>query len=170
MVLLMAKPVHIHDVLRQRLLLCVERPKPKFEGATQDVPPEKRHLLFEKLWETQTSETFITYMRNRLCMGALRYGDIPEQRKKGSKYDVLSPITNKVELYEKTGNTEYLVDAANYLLLVFELDKHPNKHWEALDDHHDHCKIKKPHSHENKKAAQTRKETQVKKQAPARSR
>lgn len=95
------------------------------------------------LERTQWSSEFETLMRNRLMMGAYRYGFITEQRAKGTPFDVQGPIDKKIQMYKKTGNTEYLVDAANYLMLVFDLDPHPTKHFHALDDHHDHCKEKK---------------------------
>lgn len=98
-----------------------------------------------KVLEENWSPTFERLMRNRLMVGALRYGLISQQKKKrktGVAWDVLKPIQDKVAAYERTGNTEYLVDAANYLLLVFELDEHPNKHFSTLDDHHDHCELK----------------------------
>lgn len=65
-----------------------------------------------------------------------------EKRKKPGHWDLLSALRSKAEGYERTGNTEYLVDAANYCLLAFELDAHPRKHFHALDDHTDHCKKK----------------------------
>ena len=120
---------HTHDVLRDRLHKragLTEPPKAKFNLMALEVSEWSRE--FEKL------------MRARLVMGALRYGTLSEKRIKGKRWDLIEPIRKKVELYEQTGNTEYLVDAANYCLLAFECDNHPNKHFRALDDHHDHCK------------------------------
>lgn len=125
----MAKLTFSHDILRQRLLLragLAEKPQPKFS--------------LTSLMETEWSPQFEFLMRNRLIMGAFRYGLLSEKRKKGKKWDLLEPIRKKVEKYEETGNVEYLVDAANYCLLAFECDDHPLKHFKALDDHHDHCK------------------------------
>ena len=41
--------------------------------------------------------------------------------------------------YEMTGNTEYLVDIANYCLLAFLEDEHPNKHFSAMDENEGHA-------------------------------
>ena len=99
----------------------------------------------KKLEKSEWSDEFERLMRNRLLMGAMRYGTFEE--KKATMYskdpwDLLTPVRTKLELYQSTGNSEYLVDAANYLLLAFEFDPHPNKHFQALDDHHDHCRRK----------------------------
>jgi hypothetical protein len=67
------------------------------------------------------SEEFIQLMRNRLVMGAFRYGLMAEQDY--SKFDTLSAARNKLELYEKTLNLEFLVDAANNCLLTFVQNK-----------------------------------------------
>lgn len=129
----------IHDILRDRLLKqagLFEYPKSKFKPAD-----------IRSLEKTEWSPKFEQLMRNRLLMGALRYGTMAEKAKNaanGKHWDLLGALKKKLEGYEATGNTEYLVDAANYLLLAFEFDPHPNKHFYALDDHSDHCKWKKP--------------------------
>lgn len=97
---------------------------------------------FATLQKTQWSPEFEQYMRNRLIMGALRYGLLLDKKKKRNKYDLLGAIKSKVQKYVETGNKEYLVDIANYCLLEFECNDHPKAHFHALDEHHDHCKLK----------------------------
>lgn len=91
-------------------------------------------------------------MRNRLLMGALRYGTMKEKAVLTSqnRWDLVGAIGYKIKKYEETGNAEYLVDAANYCLLAFEFDPHPRKHFSSLDDHADHCQ-KKPLNQEKRK-------------------
>jgi len=80
------------------------------------------------------STTFEKYMRNRLVMGHLRYGEEKDSLKINSKdYDYIEKAMECIRLYEKTGNDELLVDIANYALLEFEAGKHPKKHFRALD-------------------------------------
>jgi hypothetical protein len=107
---------------------------------------------FATLQKTEWSPRFEMLMRNRLLMGALRYGTMEEKRKNAAKnrWDLTGAIEEKAKLYEKTGNSEYLVDMANYCLLAFEFDPHPNKHFKALDDHHDHCKPRRLNSERRK--------------------
>lgn len=99
---------------------------------------------YKKLQRTEWSNLFEKLMRNRLIMGALRYGTLEDKKinAKQNRWNLLQALQSKIESYEQTGNTEYLVDAANYCLLAFECDPHPNKHFHALDNHHDHCRRK----------------------------
>lgn len=99
-----------------------------------------------RLEQTEWSTKFERYMRARLVMGALRYGTLAENDKPGNqdRWDVKTAIDKKVEAYEATGNTEHLVDAANYLMLVFIRDPHPNKHFAASDAESFHCPQKAP--------------------------
>ena len=120
-----------HDILRDRLLS---------RCGLQELPQPKHS--FEELQRTEWSPTFEQLMRNRLIMGALRYGTLEEKRHRPVPYDLIGAIKSKIELYDRTGNLEYMVDIANYCLLEFELGDHPTRHFEALDNHHNHCKYK----------------------------
>jgi hypothetical protein len=125
------KTITNFEHLRERLLSragLVTPPKPKYS--------------FTDLEKSEWSPRFEELMRNRLLMGAFRYGLLEEKRKIGRKWDLVGAIEEKMKLYKDTGNTEYLVDIANYCLLEFECGFHPNKHFRALDDHHNHCKVK----------------------------
>lgn len=97
---------------------------------------------FATLQKTEWSPEFEQHMRNRLLMGALRYGLLADKKKNPNKWDLLKALRSKIKGYLKTHNKEYLVDAANYLLLEFECPSIPNTFFKALDDHHDHCKLK----------------------------
>lgn len=79
-------------------------------------------------WSTE----FESLMRNRLIMGALRYGKIGDKNK--PKYNRLSAIAKNILIYNETGNDEFLVDIANLCLLEFVEGEHPNKHFKAADD------------------------------------
>ena len=84
------------------------------------------------LRKTEWSRTFESLMRNRLLMGAFRYGLIRHKGEQG--YDMVGSLRRRIELYEKTGNLEALVDVANLALLEFEHPSHPSAHFEAEDD------------------------------------
>lgn len=86
----------------------------------------------EALRKSEWSDRLEELMRNRLVLGAMRYGKIHQPGKK--KYDRTSNIIERIKAYSKTGNLELLVDAANLCLLEFEESNHPNKHFEAVDD------------------------------------
>ncbi|MES2598613.1 MAG: hypothetical protein V4662_24980 [Verrucomicrobiota bacterium] len=120
-----------HDILRDRLL--------RRAGLADPIKPKHQLADLEK---SEWSPEFEQLMRNRLLMGALRYGVLEQKRRFGNKWDLMGAVKEKVKLYEDSGNTEYLVDIANYVLLEFECGHHPTKHFAALDNHHGHCRVK----------------------------
>lgn len=124
--------MNIHEFIRQRLL--------RKAGLAELTKPKHR---LEDLVHSEWSPNFEQLMRNRLLMGALRYGTLENKRKVGSKWDLMGAIEKKIALYNETGNLEYLVDIANYCLLEFKCGAHPKRHFSALDNHHDHCQMKR---------------------------
>jgi hypothetical protein len=115
--------IYIHDVLRNRLLLragLVELPKPKYS--------------LKQLEESQWSPLFETLMRNRLIMGAFRYGPFNFPGYVRPKYNRIGSIKKRLTLYEQSGNTEVLVDIANLCLLEFVEGVHPKRHFHASDN------------------------------------
>jgi len=110
-----------HEIMRHRLLIkagLVEIQKPRY--------------TLKELERRQWSDQFEIYMRNRLLMGGMRYGLMGEKGK--PQYDSIASARKRLDLYEETGNTEYLVDAANLCMVEFVEGKHPNKHFSATDD------------------------------------
>lgn len=81
---------------------------------------------------SEWSPQFETLMRNRLLMGRFRYGRM--DRKEERNYDRVGSMTQRLSLYQKTGNLEHLVDVANLAMMEFEHGEHPFKHFEAADD------------------------------------
>lgn len=77
--------------------------------------PEK---TLESLRQSEWSPEFEKLMRNRLVMGALRYGLLHAEGK--PQYDRVQAILDRALMYEKTMNKEFLVDIANLSLLEFE--------------------------------------------------
>lgn len=49
------------------------------------------------------------------------------------KVDALESAQQRLKLYEQTGNTEYLIDAANFMMIEFMRPAHPRAHFEATD-------------------------------------
>lgn len=86
----------------------------------------------EELKRISWSPEFETLMRNRLLVGAFRYGLLNEEGKPA--FDSVGSAIKRLELYLETGNTEHLVDAANLCLVEFVEGKHPKKHFKAEDD------------------------------------
>ena len=109
----------IHDYIRNHLLETL--------GMHRKKMPDLNELK-----KTQWSPLFEKLMRNRLIMGAIRYGLLKEKGKQ--KYNRIDSIKQRLELYNFDGNAEHLVDIANLCLLAFEEPNHPNFHFDAQDD------------------------------------
>ena len=111
----------ITEFIRQRLLARV---------ITGPVGDKKETL--QELRQSEWSDRFERYMRNRLLMGRFRYGAMHDPAK--GDYDCVRAAQRHLQLYQDTGNLEHLVDAANMCLVEFEHSRHPNKHFQAIDD------------------------------------
>lgn len=118
----------VHDQLRTRLLSKAGL----LEGS-------HKLLKLEDLERTEWSPQFEQLMRNRLIMGALRYGLLHAPGKK--QYDRVASMTRRLSKYQESGNMEFLVDVANLCLLEFEECSHPTKHFRSHDDG-EHVKAK----------------------------
>ena len=93
---------------------------------------EQNLVSFEELLQTEWSIDFETLMRNRLILGAFRYGRLNSPNK--PKYNRIGSILTRLDAYVLTGNKENLVDIANLCLCEFEECNHPNQHFESIDD------------------------------------
>jgi dihydrofolate reductase len=89
-------------------------------------------ITFEELQQTEWDVDFEKLMRNRLIMGATRYGRIGAKNK--PKYDRINSMIKRLTKFQESGNKEFLVDVANLCLLEFVECNHPNQHFHAIDD------------------------------------
>jgi len=89
-------------------------------------------ILLHDLKRTEWDNGFEQLQRNRLVMGAFRYGRLSIPGK--PVYDRISAAIHRLEEYKMTGNDELLVDVANFMMLEFVEGKHPLKHFESIDD------------------------------------
>lgn len=92
-------------------------------------------LDYDQLIITEWSSQFEQLQRNRLIIGALRYGCFNDPKKK--RYNRCDSIHKRLKIYEKTRNTEYLVDIANMAMLEFEEGNHKKKHFRSVK-HEEH--------------------------------
>lgn len=89
-------------------------------------------ITFDELQQTEWNVDFEKLMRNRLIMGAMRYGRIGAKNK--PKYDRVSSMIKRLTKFQQSGNKEFLVDVANLCLLEFVECNHPNEHFHSIDD------------------------------------
>lgn len=76
------------------------------------------------------SERFDELRRNRVETSFYKYGPAKKNYASGN-VNALATMERCIEQYNATGNTEYLVDAANYLMFEFMYPQHPDAHFRA---------------------------------------
>ena len=112
----------VHDQIREHALM------------TAGVFDARRLPDLESLRETEWNSEFETLMRNRLVMGAFRYGLFAMKLAGNHGWDLIGYLQSKLDHYKATGDMEDLVDVANMALLEFTAPTHKDAHWKAKDD------------------------------------
>lgn len=88
-------------------------------------------LIDDKVVSSEVSKQFIDGMTNRMVVSFYKYGPV----KVGApKMDAISSARNCMRKYAETGNTEYLMDAANYMMIEFMFPKRDGAFFKATDD------------------------------------
>lgn len=80
---------------------------------------------------SEFSEEFVERMRARMGMAYYKYGPIRDAYP--HKVSALQSLRKRLDRYEETGNTEWLVDAANFAMIEYMLPAHKNAHFRATD-------------------------------------
>ena len=79
--------------------------------------------------KTEYSDEFWNGMKARMGVSFHKYGPC-----KKSVADHVSNVIARLRKYEETGNTEYLMDAANFAMIEFMHPSHPQAHFTPTDD------------------------------------
>lgn len=87
--------------------------------------------FIEKALETDWSDEFVMRMQNRMVVSYAKYGPIRDAFPK--KINAIESLQKRLDKYLETGNTEWLVDAANFALIEYLCPSHPNAHFRATD-------------------------------------
>jgi hypothetical protein len=80
---------------------------------------------------SEFSEKFVEYMRNRMAVSFHKYGPVADAYP--AKVDAVASLMKRLERYAETGNTEWLVDAANFAMIEFMHPRHENAHFAGTD-------------------------------------
>ncbi|MFZ3132679.1 MAG: hypothetical protein WA125_16660 [Desulfosporosinus sp.] len=89
-------------------------------------------MNMEEILKTQYSEEFDQLSKNRVCTSFFKYGPIEDNFGK-KLVNAIKSCNLCINKYQETGNTEYLVDAKNYLMFEFMYPTHKKAHFEATD-------------------------------------
>jgi len=84
----------------------------------------------EEILKTQYSPKFDELRKNRMVVSYHKYGDI---KSNGAVVDFVECMKQRIMKYEITGNTEWLVDVANFCMIEFMYPKHKKAHFRATD-------------------------------------
>ncbi len=80
---------------------------------------------------TEYSEAFIQGMLNRMAVSFFKYGLVADAFP--GKVSALASAAQRVEKYQETKNTEYLMDAANFLMIEFMHPSLEGAHFAGTD-------------------------------------
>ena len=80
---------------------------------------------------SEVSETFIDGMRDRMAVSFCKYGPVADAYP--HKVNALESLVARIKRYEETGNTEWLMDVANFAMIEFMHPAHKRAHFRATD-------------------------------------
>jgi hypothetical protein len=80
--------------------------------------------------ECDFNKEFTDLMLNRMVVGYAKYGPWKMNR---VDIDIWKNIEARWNKYRETGNTEFLIDLANFAMLEFTLPMHPNAFFKGTD-------------------------------------
>lgn len=80
---------------------------------------------------TEFRAPFIQGMRDRVEVSFHKYGPVSEAVAHGAKF--VEALEKRLALYRETGNTEWLMDVANYAMFEFMYPSHKSAHFRPTD-------------------------------------
>src|SRR4051812_17365910 len=81
--------------------------------------------------QSEFSEPFVQGMRERMAVSYYKYGAIKDGFP--HKVNALESLRMRIDKYHDTGNTEFLIDVANFAMIEFMLPGHPRAHFKSTD-------------------------------------
>jgi hypothetical protein len=79
----------------------------------------------------QISRAFMQGMANRMATSYYKYGHVRDSFPE--PMSAIGALRDRLAQYEKTGNTEWLMDVANYAMIEYMHPRHPEAHFRATD-------------------------------------
>ena len=85
----------------------------------------------DKILKTEYSERFDILRKSRMEQSFYKYGLLRENY--GNKLvSAIDNLEKRLQLYKETGNTEYLVDVANFAMIEFMFPQHKKANFDNL--------------------------------------
>ena len=80
---------------------------------------------------TEFSEQFAQGMADRMAVSYCKYGAVAEAYP--ARVDAIESLKKRLDKYAQDGNTEWLMDVANFAMIEFMHPRHPAAHFTATD-------------------------------------
>jgi hypothetical protein len=96
-----------------------------------DKPVPHELLLRMIAPDTEYSLQFLQGMLDRMTVSFYKYGPVVEGYP--TRVDAVQSLQMRLERYAETGNTEFLIDAANFAMIEFMRPRHPEAHFKPTD-------------------------------------
>jgi len=90
-------------------------------------------MTIDEVLATEFSERFVKGMRDRMVVSYHKYG--PLVLAYPDKVSALQSLSQRLDKYRETGNTEWLMDVANFAMIEFMRPSHPQAHFRGTDAH-----------------------------------
>jgi DNA/RNA-binding domain of Phe-tRNA-synthetase-like protein len=84
----------------------------------------------EDILKEDYSEAFDQLRKNRMIQSHYKYGWV-KATYPTKLADAVKSMEKRIQLYKETGNTEWLVDAANFAMIEFMFPQHPHHSFRA---------------------------------------
>lgn len=85
----------------------------------------------QEILSREWSGEFIKLMQNRIVVSHHKYGWMSKTYPELAQ--AAKCIQERLDKYNQTGNTEWLVDIANFAMIEFRFPSHPEAHFRATD-------------------------------------
>ena len=82
---------------------------------------------------TEYSTKFDDIRKKMMIMSYYKYGPVKDDYSKYKCINAIESLKLRLEAYEKSGNTEYLADIANFAMIEFMYPQHPNAKYIPTD-------------------------------------
>lgn len=90
-------------------------------------------MFNDEVLKTEYSETFDELRKKAMVTSYYKYGPLKKNYKEYSCMDAVANLKKRLEAYEQTGNTEFLVDVANFAMIEFMMPQHEKAHYKPTD-------------------------------------
>jgi len=87
----------------------------------------------EEILKTEYCEEFDSKRKDMMVMSFYKYGPVSDNYSEYKCMDAMGNVQKRIAKYQETGNREFLLDAANFLMIEYMFPQHKDAHYKATD-------------------------------------